>query len=389
MTMRGYATVAILMPLTLSAQTITHLPASAPADPPRLATALPPADAEVRQRASELLRRGAQYLLAAQKDDGWDIDKGPGITALAATALARDSRIGPQHAAVRRAVQAVLKSRRGDGGVYSALGLHKNYETSVVISMLTVMEEKESAEAIQAAQKFLIERQLDDGDGKSVDDAEYGGWGYGLLGRADLSNTQMMLDALHDSGLPKDHPAYAKALAFVARCQMNGETNDREFARGSSTGGFIYSAASGGLSKAGKEEINGYGSMTYAGFKSLIYCGLTRNDPRVKAALDWMTRHWTLDRNPNMPDKQSREGIYYYYLALARALAAHGEPEIRDAVGRRHDWRAELVKKLAELQQPDGSWVNTEDRWMEGLPALTTAYAMLALHAAVPEAARE
>ena len=34
---------------------------------------------------------------------------------------------------------------------------------------------------------------------------------------------------------------------------------------------------------------------------------------------------------------------------------------------------------LAKLQKPDGSWVNDNDRWMEGEPPLVTGYALMAL----------
>jgi squalene-hopene/tetraprenyl-beta-curcumene cyclase len=122
--------------------------------------------------------------------------------------------------------------------------------------------------------------------------------------------------------------------------------------------------------------------MTYAGFKSMIYAGLAKDDPRVKAAREWIGANWTLDYNPNMPEKQSKQGLYYFYHTFARALAANGESHIKDKSGRERDWKAELVDKLAKLQKDDGSWVNEEDRWFEGKPALTTAYAMLALEAA-------
>jgi squalene-hopene/tetraprenyl-beta-curcumene cyclase len=211
----------------------------------------------------------------------------------------------------------------------------------------------------------------------------------------------MMLDALHDSGLPKDHPAFRKALVFIQRCQMRAESNDQPYARGANDGGFIYSPANKGESKAGRQpaasqprsdsqgnqgdgELRTYGSMTYAGFKSMLYAGLSKNDPRVHAALDWIGRHWTLDFNPNMPEAQSKEGLYYYYHTFARALAAWGEDVVKDRMGREHRWRDELVEKLAGVQREDGSWVNEADRWMEGLPALTTAYSMLGLQAAFP-----
>ena len=38
---------------------------------------------------------------------------------------------------------------------------------------------------------------------------------------------------------------------------------------------------------------------------------------------------------------------------------------------------------IGASQLEDGSWSNEADRWMEGHPVLTTAYAMLALQAAM------
>jgi squalene-hopene/tetraprenyl-beta-curcumene cyclase len=243
-------------------------------------------------------------------------------------------------------------------------------------------------------QKFLKDNQWDERQGKSPDDPWYGGAGYGEHKRPDLSNTQMMLEALRDSGLSANDPAYKKALVFIQRCQMRGESNDQPLAHGATQGGFIYTPVNGGESKAGTVEIDGrnelrcYGSMTYAGFKSMLYAGLRRDDPRVQAALDWIRRYWTLEYNPNMPETQSRQGLFYYYHVLGRALAAYGENVIRDQAGREHAWRHELVERLARTQREDGSWVNEADRWMEGLPALTTAYAMLALESAYPASER-
>ncbi len=358
-------------------------------EPPHVSS---PDGASLRAEARRLAARGAEYLLSAQeKDGGWGADKGPGITALALKALIQEPSVGLKHAAVRRGVELILKSQREDGGIYSAEGLLKNYESSVVLSMLAALKDPAYAKQTAALQKFLKDNQWDEGEGKSPDDAWYGGAGYGHGKRPDLSNTQMMLEALRDSGLPKDDPVYKKALVFIQRCQMLGETNDQPFAKGATQGGFIYSPVNGGESKAtetvdveGRAELRCYGTMTYAGFKSMLYCGLPRDDARVKAALDWIRRYWTLEYNPNMPEKQSREGLFYYYHVFARALDALGEPVIEDRAGRPHAWRQELVERLHKLQRDDGSWVNEADRWMEGAPALTTAYAMLALEAAFP-----
>ncbi len=372
----------------------TSRPASAPATMPIRAASEGADAARDRAVAAQLIARGAQYLLSAQEaDGGWGAQAGPGVAGLAVKALAQAPTVGPRHRGVQRGVEFVLRARRDDGGIYSAEGLLKNYESSVALSMLAAVRDPAHDETAARVRRFLIENQWDEGEGKTPADPFYGGAGYGQHKRPDLSNTQMMLEALRDSGLPPDDPAYRRALVFIQRCQMLGETNDQPFAQGSSQGGFIYSPVGAGESKAetvdvdGRVELRCYGSMTYAGFKSLLYAGLTRDDPRVKAALDWIRRHWTLEYNPNMPEARSRQGLFYYYHVFARALAAWGEPVVRDAAGREHDWRRELVAQLAGMQRDDGSWVNEADRWMEGLPALTTAYALLALQAAYPDIA--
>lgn len=346
---------------------------------------------QTRAEAELMIRRGAQYLLAAQeKDGGWGSQGGPGISCLVLKALIQEPSVGPDHPVVQRGVRFVLRFQRDDGGIYSADGLLKNYETSVALSMFAVLKSDEYKAQIDKTRQFLKGLQWDEGEEKSIDDPWYGGAGYGHHKRPDLSNTQMMLEALHDSGLAKDDPTYKKALVFIQRCQMWGESNDQAFANGSSQGGFIYTPVDGGESKAGEAELEGrtelrsYGSMTYAGFKSMLYAGLSKDDLRVKAALDWIGRYWTLEFNPNMPARQSKEGLFYYYHVFGRAFQAWDADVVKDHTGREHDWRRELVAKLGQIQRDDGSWVNDADRWMEGHPALTTAYALLALQAAYP-----
>ncbi|MFH1746855.1 MAG: hypothetical protein ABIG44_07390 [Planctomycetota bacterium] len=349
------------------------------------------ADKQMATRARELTAQGARFLLAAQEPDGgWNTDFGPGITCLVLKALALEPTVGPQHPAVLRGVERVRQFARDDGGIYSSEGLLKNYESSVALSLFAVLGKSKYQDQIVELQQFLKKHQWDESEGNSQDDPWYGGAGYGNQKRPDLSNTQIMLDALHDSGLPPDDPAYQKALIFIQRCQMLGESNDQPFAKGSAQGGFVYTPANDGESKAGEIEVAGgrelrcYGSMTYAGFKSMLYAGLEPDDPRVRAAVNWISKYWTLDHNPNMPGQYSQQGLYYYYHTFGRALAAWNQTVISDQAGKPHYWRQELVAKLARLQRRDGSWVNEADRWMEGSSALTTAYAMLSLQAAYP-----
>jgi squalene-hopene/tetraprenyl-beta-curcumene cyclase len=185
-----------------------------------------------------------------------------------------------------------------------------------------------------------------------------------------------------------------RALAFVLRCQNRSESNRMAWAaEGNNDGGFIYAPAKRnirvGESKAGTgpggKGLACYGSISYVGWKSLIYAGLDRDDPRVKAVYGWIRQHWTFKANPNMPAKRDQQGVYFYYLALARALRAWGQDEIPAIKGSgKHNWRAELIDELARRVQPNGSFRNTaESRWGEGNPVLTTAYEVQALQEAM------
>ena len=69
--------------------------------------------------------------------------------------------------------------------------------------------------------------------------------------------------------------------------------------------------------------------MTYAGLKSMIYAGVKKDDPRVKAAYEWVQKHYTLDENPGM----GGNGLYYYYHTFAKALDAIGDADHRRRPG--------------------------------------------------------
>ena len=195
---------------------------------------------------------------------------------------------------------------------------------------------------------------------------------------------------VHDRGPPRhgppaDDPALQKALVFVSRCQnLKSEFNDQAWAGKVNDGGFIYTAANGGSSVAGKTADGGlrsYAGMTYAGLKSMIHAGLTPDDPRVKAAYDYITKHYSLDENPGL----GQRGLYYYYQTFAKAMALIGKPTDRRRAGKSHDWRAELAAALAKRQNANGSWVNPADRFMEGDPNIVTSYGLLALSYARPK----
>jgi squalene-hopene/tetraprenyl-beta-curcumene cyclase len=71
-------------------------------------------------------------------------------------------------------------------------------------------------------------------------------------------------------------------------------------------------------------------------------------------------------------------------VTLARALSVYGEPTIVDTKNVSHDWRKELLTKLAAVQRADGSFVGGK-RWMEDNATISTAFAVLAAEDAIKD----
>lgn len=281
---------------------------------------------------------------------------------------------------VAKALKFLESNVREDGGIYAENSRHKNYETSIAVVCLSKANNDGRFDAIlKKADKFLRNLQWDEGEGKSESDMEYGGAGYDSKGRPDLSNTAFFIEALKSAGAGEDDEAIQRALKFVSRCQnLENESNDAPVSAKVNDGGFFYTIGGGGESKAGGDTTAGlrsYGSMTYAGLKSMIYAGVNKDDKRVKAALEFLKKNYDLETNPGM----GKSGLFYYYHTMSKALDALGESNFVDAKGASHEWKKELFAELKKSQQPNGSWVNTDSRWMEGDPNLVTGYVLLAL----------
>ena len=69
-----------------------------------------------------------------------------------------------------------------------------------------------------------------------------------------------------------------------------------------------------------------------------------------------------------------RQGLYYFYDIMARALSAARVEEVGG-----HFWKKELSAKVVALQKPEGSWANDNNRFWEADPVLCTSFAMIVL----------
>ncbi len=349
---------------------------------------------------------GLEYLAGMQEETGgwlgrqWAAPTGDphkpspvavAVTALALKAFAQWNEPAIEEARLGHALRFIRQAQRDDGSFDG--GALANYVTSTVVTALASVDAREFHDEIADATRWLRVSQWDQGEGLSARQDWFGGAGYGDRGRPDLSNTQTMLDALYEAGVSPDDPAVQRTLAFVSRAQNLRATNSASWA--GDDGGFVYTPANGGESfgseAAGEgrtgeliadgrpRSLRSYGSMTYAGFKSMLYAGLSPDDVRVRAAFEWIRRHWTFTENPGL----GQQGLYYYYHTMARALRAGQQDVIEDIDGAPHNWRAEMIEALAARQREDGSWKNSADRWIEGEPVMATIHAVLAIEEAL------
>lgn len=339
--------------------------------------------AEQNAARQQSVLQGVDYLRnRGQAEDGsFSGQTGSAVTALCISAILQNRPKAINDATVVKALAFLEQNVREDGGIYATGSKHRNYETCVAVQAFKDANHDGRYDAtLAAADKFLRGLQWDEGEGVESSDTAYGGAGYGNHNRPDLSNTAFMIEALKELGADENDPAIRKALVFVSRSQnLESAANDTPFAALVNDGGFYYTPAAGGQSQANQTANGGlrsYGSMTYAGLKSMIYAGVERGDPRVEAAMKFIRDNYTLESNPGM----GAAGLYYYYHTFAKALAAADVQTLEDADGKSHDWRGELTAILADKQRDDGSWINADnERWMESDANLVTAYALLTL----------
>ena len=347
-------------------------------------------DVQLQEKLNQTASKGVSFLMEKGRnatDGSFSKELSPAVTALCVSALVRNG-IPVGNAKVQQSLSFLESLVREDGGIYANKSNLRNYETSVsLIAFHQCNVDGKYDTILDRGSKFLKGIQWDEGEGHGIESNHHGGQGYGSHQRPDLSNTSFFIDQLkelEDEDM-QNSDAVRKAVVFTSRCQnMASPFNAAEFTEHipeGDVGSMIYSAVGKGETKAAALPntpaggLRGYASMTYAGLKTFLYAGMDRDDIRVRAAMDWISRHYDLDSNPGM----GQQGLYYYYHVFGKTMLAVGEPTLTDHEGVEHNWRDDLVTKLASLQKEDGSWTNEQDRWYEGDPNLVTAYSLLAI----------
>lgn len=367
-----------------------------------------PLSKEVTVKGEQAIEKGVTFLLNKQLPDGtWLRD--PAVTALVCTAL-HESNSKTQAKQIANAIEkgrlVILNKVQNDGSFMGSEPNYINYTTATCLYALAIINNPTDTEIMRKARHFLIDLQLDEDNVNNPTDKSdpfHGGIGYGSGGptRPDLSNTQLALEALYvtehldteaGGGTPEDAAkaklAWKNAIGFLKNVQNIPDGADNswtvpEEADLETDGGFIYRPDQSKASDKNNEEtLRSYGSMTYAGLKSMLYAKLNKDDYRVKAATEWARRNYTLDENPGM----GPEGHFYYLMTFAKAHAALGQDTVTTLDNKKHNWREDVITKLADAQKEDGHWVNEANgRWMEGMSELVTSYSLIALELAMKE----
>jgi squalene-hopene/tetraprenyl-beta-curcumene cyclase len=366
------------------------LHAADPAPPSRPPS---PVDLSLANEIQHAIDRGLASLLARQNSNGWwSTPDHVAPTALALTAFMGEpsgrfrSSIPP---ALAKGFEFILSATKPDGSIHRTTLI--NYNTSLSMVALAATGNPAYDETLRRGRAFLI-RSQNDLDQPGINDSPFdGGVGYGdKYAHSDLNNTLAALEALHHTRHLTAGETAAKTkdidwkavVLFVQNCQNLPGHNRQPWASEDPRhrGGFVYYP---GHSMAGSETnaltgriaLRSYGSISYAGLLSYIYADLKQDDPRVVAVLQWLRSNYTLEENPGM----ELQGLYYYLHLMTKALNAARIDSLELKDGRRVSWRREVALRLINLQQPDGSWANSNGRWWEKDPNLVTAYAILSL----------
>ena len=348
-------------------------------------------DESLQHEVSAAIDRGLDWLAANQKPDGsWSNPDFPALSALALWSFSRAEH--PRKAAVEdAALRYILSCVHSNGAIYRDVPDRKggglvNYNTAICMTALHATGRPDLRRIVQQARTFVAGSQY-------LGDDEYrGGFGYDADTKrayTDLLNTYYSAQAMRmtadaeetrPAGEPRADINWNETVSYMGKMQ-NPESTGPDNA-----GGFFYNPSdpkAGTVTNAdGVVVFRSYGSITYAGVLALVFADVSREDLRVRSALKWAERHWTLEENPGM----GQDGRYFFYHVLARALAATGHDTVSQTDGTQLNWRTALARKILELQRIDpatgaGFWINDTGRYWESDPVLTTAYSLLALEA--------
>lgn len=297
--------------------------------------------------------RGIAYLKREQSPRGhWNEMAGytGGVTALVTLSLL-NAGVPPDDPTIEKA----LVYLRG-------LKLERTYVVALQTMVFAAAQPKKDMLLIDRNVRWLESKQVTEADRK-------GAWSYPGPG-GDNSNSQFAVLALYDA---QSVGAKVKRQTWqlAADYWRNSQNDDGSwgYVPGDAGSGSMTCAGIGALatSTAALET----GDATVEGGR-VICCRPHQEDDALERAVDWLARHFSVNRNPR-PDGSGQNCLYYYLYGLERA----GRLSARRFIGD-HDWYREGAEYLVHDQDAlSHYWVG--DWHAEQQPHISTALSLLFL----------
>ncbi len=312
---------------------------------------------------------------------------GAAITALVLYALAHadPQAVEPHRDALQAACDSLVPEIQRHGHVSNPDGPdYPTYASAMLLVAVERLKLRLPDDVCDRLTAYLIESQIDQAEGYSTNDPDFGGWD--MLGSTggprktsgnNISVGVIVAEALANSESPSAKTALLAYRDWLTKCQNL-----------STDGGFYFHATrSHDGNKAGWYDESeqsartlprSYGTATADGLRSLISCGVSSDDEALQKAVAWLQSHPSIDAVPGFessPDKSWTDGLLFYYLyALAKTLDDL-LPEARTSAA------AQIRDHLIRQQNSDGFWQNTSSRMREDDPLIATCFALIALSA--------
>jgi hypothetical protein len=269
---------------------------------------------------------------------------------------------GAPAGAIDRAITFVKRNLK-DGllGLNAETLDYPNYATGLAVRALCRAKAGDWRPSVNDMLLALRAQQFTEQNGWHRDDPPYGAWGMGGqirtppdAGHVDLAMTRYVLEGFAAAGVRPPDDALAKALVYIQRCQ-------------NPDGGFFFSTVETDINKAGEgadgAKFRSYGSATADGVLAQRACGIEKDHPNMKRAMDWLRTHHKVDRVPGF-ERTARDvwshGLRYYYMAAVSSAMP------------------ELTTPLLPARG-DGSWSNPVNIVKEDDPLIATPFALRVL----------
>lgn len=319
------------------------------------------------ERVDRAIERGMKRLRAMQAEDGsFEPDERKevcrvALTSMALWALGEPETVGLDAAHARKAAEFLIAKQTESGGIYEPSNGLPVYTSGVAARALRTLGNVDGWPQLGAARSKVELFVYRSASPESFVDTE-------VQASAGPSHARAEAQRLLDQGTVRDAAA-RRALEFLARCDVDLSRSPARLRQPHE-------------SRAAFE----IGAFDYEDLLPMVYLELTPEQQIVLRARKALESRYTPTKNPDLTARygeqgflEGKQGKFYYWLNVARTMTTMSEPVLVTTDGVRHDWASEIATQIVAAQRGDGAWVNTEARWWEGEPGITTAYALLAL----------